>query len=99
MGDKEDSEYVTNLAKERTRLARERTSLAHIRTGFASFLFGIGMLGLFETRIAHYFSVFFISVGVLFLLTSTVSYITSSERTKKLLDIGNMFSKDKKERD
>jgi hypothetical protein len=30
-------------------LAEERTSLAHIRTGFASFIFGIGLLGLFKT--------------------------------------------------
>lgn len=73
---------MTRLAEERTELARERTVLAHIRTGFASFLFGIGLLGLFDTAVSRYFAVLFIAVGVVFLITSLVTYVRSRRRLK-----------------
>lgn len=79
------SQKRTQLAQERTRLAQERTVLAHIRTGFASFLFGIALLGLFRTTITRYTAYGFILLGILFLVTSGLSYLRSKDRAARKL--------------
>lgn len=83
--DQTPPERHDRLAEERTRLARERTILAHIRTGFASFLFGAGVLGLFNNVFTEVLGGAFILLGVLFLLTGFRSYVKSNRRTKQLL--------------
>lgn len=92
----EDEERtVQALAEERTRLARERTVLAHIRTGFASFLFGIALLGIFDTRLAFYGGTFFILLGALFLVTSGLSYLLSARRLRRLVrPVRHIFEKE-----
>lgn len=88
MAETVEEDVQTRLARERTKLARERTSLAHIRTGFSAFLFGTALLGLFDSKFSRYMAFFFILVGVFFLISSTLSYLMSSERTEKLLALG-----------
>lgn len=76
---------IQALAEERTYLARERTVLAHLRTGFAAFLFGVALLELFESPLALYTGWFFLGAGILFLLTSGLSYLLSQRRVRRFL--------------
>lgn len=71
------------LALERTNLSNEKNTLAYIRTGFASFLFGIGLIKLFEDSPSIVYVGFgALILGALFIILGLVWYPIRKKRIK-----------------
>ena len=63
------------LAQERTVLANERNTLAYIRTGLSAFIFGLGLIKLFENKVlVVYVGWGAIFLGLIFIVLGLVYY-------------------------